>query len=204
MLCLFSFESQYSETCCPVYLFEHGSGGRAGREIKSFFEAGDFHLLGVGLFRSCCVSLCCPGRASYHSEALVVSQHQIAHCMKECILDSWVAVPVLADEAATVSSFCLMINVVSEGGRNDMLACFSICKVWAWTRMRCWWPSWIMSVCLISFTLTEKVCTSLYFIGSLTAIYSYLTWTCPGAFTFSCFVYKFKWITNYLLCHISW
>lgn len=48
------------------------------------------------------------------------------------------AVPVvLAEEAATVCSFCLMINVVSEGGRNDVLACFSICKVCAWTRMRC-------------------------------------------------------------------
>lgn len=57
-------------------------------EIKSFFEAGDFHLLEVGLFRSCCVSPCCLGRASYRSEALSISQHQIAHCVKECILDS--------------------------------------------------------------------------------------------------------------------
>lgn len=46
------------------------------------------------------------------------------------------AVPVvLAEEAATVCSFCLTINVVSEGGRNDVLA-FSICKMCAWTRMR--------------------------------------------------------------------
>lgn len=55
-LCLFSFESQYSETRCPVYLFEQW-----GEKSKGFFQAVDFHLLGAGLFKSCCVSPCCLG-----------------------------------------------------------------------------------------------------------------------------------------------
>lgn len=49
-----------------------------GKKSKSFFQAGDFHLLGAGL---CCVSPCCLGRASCHSEALVISQLCVAHCV---------------------------------------------------------------------------------------------------------------------------
>lgn len=46
--CLFSFESQFSETCCPVYVWTTVGGGIK----KASFRFGDFHLLGVGL---CCV-----------------------------------------------------------------------------------------------------------------------------------------------------
>lgn len=41
-LCLFSFESQYSETCCPVYLFEHGGGEEQWEESKASLKLVTF------------------------------------------------------------------------------------------------------------------------------------------------------------------